>query len=172
MKFVWMTLLFAFVVTPLMGDVVVSLDGSGSSDPDGYISDYEWMKWNGEDLDHIGTVSFDPCVPGVYQQKDPNGVLIATHDKAIFKISLPVGIHYFALIVRDNDGAVSAISPFNANDNDPHNEWTTVTVLSQRAPYILAFKSRGIQSVEQINRAIFRQMLRWSRKYLEKSMIG
>jgi PKD domain len=78
---------YAFQTTPA-GGLLVTLDGSGSKDPDGYIAKYEWTQ--------VGN--------------NPNTVHIAYPNVAVTTAApghWVLGIYKFQLKVTDNNGASS-----------------------------------------------------------------
>jgi hypothetical protein len=108
----------------------VTLDGSGSEDPDGEIVDYEW-RYTGDPRgdeapdpmgdagmpDPLAALGFEPrpdfcpdaepeewvLVPERWCELEPDG-------EAEVTLELPTGVHRFTLWVTDDDGNVAADS--------------------------------------------------------------
>ncbi|MGD8862893.1 MAG: hypothetical protein PVI30_22965 [Myxococcales bacterium] len=76
-------------------DVTVTLDGSMSSDEDGNITGYQWLKTDVAAADRMGGA----------EEYDENG--------ATLQVTLGLGTHRFSLWVSDDEGAVS--SPASVN---------------------------------------------------------
>jgi len=124
------------------GDVEFFLDASASSDIDGYIEYYKWFKWDEgtQTVNQIGYIKWGPEDPDHYYIYNNDNVLISISDKPSFRVILPIGIHYFALDVIDEDGAQSGIFTPNRLALNPSDEWVTLTVIPRinKPPYIVA----------------------------------
>jgi len=123
------------------GIVTVTLDGSASTDADGYIQKWHWYQWDEERqaLLHLGYVRWDPNEPTDYYVYNDGIGFVDQRAKATFDVELSIGIHHFALAVEDNDGAKSVITMANRLSSSQTDEWVKITVLpGNRPPIIMA----------------------------------
>lgn len=143
MKRVLFTLgIFFLAVSSLWGIVTVTLDGSGSTDIDGYIAKWVWYRWDDatQKLYAEGHVTWSPNEPTDYYVYDDTGTITDVRSKATFDVELPVGVYYFALAVEDNDGGKSTITMANRLIDNPNDEWVKITVLPANKPPIILAK--------------------------------